>query len=98
MPGPPGPSWSCYVQYSIPAVVSPDQAVKNFIANVKELHAVMPQPAAVSAAAIDSAALLNLLTQLVTAPRGQLSAPGPASGEKSYTIGDMSQLAGIFNK
>ena len=85
---------------NIPAVpvVSPDQAVKNFIANVKELHAVMPQPAAVSAAAIDSAALLNLLTQLVTAPRGQLSAPGPASGEKSYTVGDISQLADIFNK
>ena len=56
------------------------------------------QPAAVPAAAIDSAALLNLLTQLVTVPRGQPSAPGPVSGEKSYTIGDMSQLADMFNK
>ena len=84
---------------NIAAVVSPDQAVQNFIANiVKELQAAMPQPAAVPAAAIDSAALLNLLTQLVTVPRGQPSAPGPVSGEKSYTIGDMSQLADIFNK
>ena len=98
VPGPPGPSGAAMCNISAVPVVSPDQAVKNFIANVKELHAVMPQPAAVSAAAIDSAALLNLLTQLVTAPRGQLSAPGPASGEKSYTIGDMSQLADIFNK
>ena len=80
-------------------MVSPDQAVKNFIANVKELQTVMQsQPAAVPAAAIDSAALLNLLTQLVTVPRGQPSAPGPVSGEKSYTIGDMSQLADFFNK
>ena len=98
VPGPPGPSGAAMCNIPAVPVVSPDQAVKNFIANVKELHAVMPQPAAVSAAAIDSAALLNLLTQLVTAPRGQLSAPGPASGEKSYTVGDISQLADIFNK